>query len=165
MYKVLKYALKLTVTAQFLGLALLPASAQTPCPSRPVPGSLVMNPLELGSQNGALQLGLTLRNGADSLGYMHYCFEYSNANGTVEAPTLRLNPGDTLTLDLTNQLNVPSPAAAERLPRMEEMEGMDSAADSAATDPCQSKVMNFNTTNVHFHGLNVPPVCHQDDVA
>jgi FtsP/CotA-like multicopper oxidase with cupredoxin domain len=25
-------------------------------------------------------------------------------------------------------------------------------------------IVNFNTINVHFHGLNVPPVCHQDDV-
>jgi FtsP/CotA-like multicopper oxidase with cupredoxin domain len=155
--------LKYSLLAQFAALALLTAAAQTNCPSRPVPGSVVVDPLELSSQNGALQLGLTMRNGADSLGYMHYCFEYSAPSGKVEAPTLRLNPGDTLTLDLTNQLNVPTPASAERLPRMEGMEEMDSTTDAAA-DPCQSKVMNFNTTNVHFHGLNIPPVCHQDDV-
>jgi FtsP/CotA-like multicopper oxidase with cupredoxin domain len=161
MCRVLKYA----VAALMLGCALLAASAQSStCPSRPVPGTLVLNPLELSSKNGELQLGLTIRNGADSLGYMHYCFEYSTSSGTVEAPTLRMNPGDTLTLDLINQLNVPHPTADERLPRMEEMEGMNSAGHAAVTDPCQSKIMNFNTTNVHFHGLNVPPVCHQDDV-
>jgi hypothetical protein len=22
----------------------------------------------------------------------------------------------------------------------------------------------INSTNVHFHGLNIPPLCHQDDV-
>src|SRR5208282_4006691 len=159
MRRVVKYIL----LGQFVALALLTAAAQTNCPSRPVPGTVVLDPLELSSQNGALQLGLTMRNGADSLGYMHYGVEYSAPSGKVEAPTLRLNPGDTLTLDLTNQLNVPTPASAERLPRMEGMEEMDSTTD-AANDPCQSKVVNFNTTNVHFHGLNIPPVCHQDDV-
>jgi FtsP/CotA-like multicopper oxidase with cupredoxin domain len=37
-------------------------------------------------------------------------------------------------------------------------------ADAPGTDPCTSKIVNTNTTNIHFHGLNVPPVCHQDDV-
>ncbi len=159
MCRILKFA---SVALLLLGWTLVTASAQTNCPTRPPAGSVVLNPLDLSSQNGTLQLGLTLRNGADSLGYMHYCFEYSAATGKVEAPTLRVNPGDTLTLDLTNQLNVPSPVATERLPRMEGMDEMDPAG--SATDPCQSKVVNFNTTNIHFHGLNIPPVCHQDDV-
>ena len=113
----MRRALKYSLLVQFLGVVALTASAQLPnCPLRPTPGSVVLDPLRLSSKNGELQLGLTLRNGADSLGYMHYCFDYSTTNGEVEAPTLRVNPGDTLTLDLTNQLNVPSPAATERLP-------------------------------------------------
>ncbi len=160
MSRALKYFVALNV-----GAFTLFASAQSPCPLRPVPGSVGADPTILSSQNGGLQLGLTLRNATDSQGYTHYCFEYASQNGTVEAPTLRVNPGDTLTIDLTNQLNVPSPAAMERLPRMEEMEGMNATADvTTPGDPCQSKVMNFNTTNIHFHGLNIPPVCHQDDV-
>jgi FtsP/CotA-like multicopper oxidase with cupredoxin domain len=29
---------------------------------------------------------------------------------------------------------------------------------------CQGGVVTQNSTNLHFHGLNIPPVCHQDDV-
>ena len=25
-------------------------------------------------------------------------------------------------------------------------------------------VTTINSTNVHFHGMNIAPVCHQDDV-
>src|SRR6202012_1141368 len=31
-------------------------------------------------------------------------------------------------------------------------------------DPCMSGVMSAVSTNLHFHGLTIPPVCHQDDV-
>jgi FtsP/CotA-like multicopper oxidase with cupredoxin domain len=130
------------------------------CPLRPNPGSVVLDPLNLSSQNGSLRLGLTLRNGVDAAGYTHYCFDYSSGAGIVEAPTLRLNPGDTLTLDLTNQLNVPTPASAAAHSHMEGM----ATVEAPATDPCKSQLVNYNTTNLHFHGLNVPPVCHQDDV-
>jgi hypothetical protein len=32
------------------------------------------------------------------------------------------------------------------------------------SDPCESGAMTPVSTNLHFHGLTVPPVCHQDDV-
>jgi FtsP/CotA-like multicopper oxidase with cupredoxin domain len=41
---------------------------------------------------------------------------------------------------------------------------VDSSSPAGSTNPCQSQIMDYNTTNLHFHGLNVPPVCHQDDV-
>jgi FtsP/CotA-like multicopper oxidase with cupredoxin domain len=41
---------------------------------------------------------------------------------------------------------------------------MEHASGSASGDPCKSNVVTLNTTNIHFHGLNIPPVCHQDDV-
>jgi FtsP/CotA-like multicopper oxidase with cupredoxin domain len=158
MRRVFKWALAI----QMIGLAFLTASAQLPkCPVRPSPGSVVLDPLSVSSQNGTLALTLTLRNAVDSLGYTHYCFDYSTASGLVEAPTLRLNPGDTLSLDLINQLNVEVPARASvKYP----MSRMEHSPDLAFADPCQSTTMNFNTSNLHFHGLNVPPVCHQDDV-
>jgi FtsP/CotA-like multicopper oxidase with cupredoxin domain len=31
-------------------------------------------------------------------------------------------------------------------------------------NPCTSDSMTATSTNLHFHGLTVPPVCHQDDV-
>jgi FtsP/CotA-like multicopper oxidase with cupredoxin domain len=146
-----------------IALASLTASAQLPnCPVRPNPGTVVTDALSLSSANGALSLGLTIKNAADTFGYMHYCLNYSTTNGDVEAPTLLLNPGDTLNMDLTNQLTVVVPASASsKYPHAHDMEHM---TEAATTDPCQSTIMNFNTTNMHFHGLNVPPLCHQDDV-
>ncbi len=154
--------LKWALAIQFLGWAFLTASAQLPtCPLRPTPGSVVQDQLGLSSQNGALNLGLTIQNAADTYGYMHYCLNYTTSTGIVEAPTLRLNPGDTLTLDLTDQLNVAVPNSAfVKYP----MSRMEHATGVPTTDPCKSQIMDFNTTNLHFHGLNVPPVCHQDDV-
>src|SRR5690349_16574434 len=99
--------LKWMVGVQVAGLACVTAAAQLPnCPVRPSAGSVVVDAMSLTSQNGALSLALTERNAADSQGFMHYCFDYATANGDIESPTLRLNPGDTLTLDLTNQLNL-----------------------------------------------------------
>jgi len=158
---------KWALAVQVVGLAFLSASAQLPnCPVRPNPGTVVADALSLSSQNGVLQLGLTERNGVDALGYTHFCFDYATSTGNIEAPTLRLNPGDTLNLDLTNQLNfTPSAAIAQtKYHSMDDMGSMGSTTGAASTDPCQSKVVNFNTTNLHFHGLNVPPLCHQDDV-
>jgi FtsP/CotA-like multicopper oxidase with cupredoxin domain len=156
--------IKWACAVQVLGMAFLTASAQLPnCPVRPNPGSTVVDALSLSSQNAALQLELTERNGVDAQGYTHFCFDYATTNGNVEAPTLRLNPGDTLTLDLTNQLNFVPPAAVafSKYRPMHDMGGMSGAT---STDPCHSTLVNFNTTNLHFHGLNVPPLCHQDDV-
>ena len=34
----------------------------------------------------------------------------------------------------------------------------------AAADSCGGGMMGAWSTNLHFHGLSVPPVCHQDDV-
>jgi len=151
---------KWIVPTWMVGAALVTAIAQLPnCPLRPTAGSIVVDPMSLSSQNGALSLALTERNATDSQGFTHYCFDYSTANGDIESPTLRLNPGDTLTLDLTNQLNVIGPNAADH----SHMEGMASSGTDS-TDPCKSQVANLNTTNLHFHGLNVPPTCHQDDV-
>ncbi|HXY95397.1 MAG TPA: multicopper oxidase domain-containing protein, partial [Steroidobacteraceae bacterium] len=38
------------------------------------------------------------------------------------------------------------------------------AGGARAGDPCTSGAMTPVSTNLHFHGLTVPPVCHQDDV-
>lgn len=155
--------LKWALIVQFALGAFLTASAQLPrCPLRPNPGSVVLDAPGLSSQNGALSLDLTMRNASDDLGFMHYCFDYMASTGLVEAPTLRLNPGDTLTINFTNALNAAGvavlPHSRHAAPHMMH------TADVPGTDPCNSKVMTDTTTNIHFHGLNIPPVCHQDDV-
>jgi FtsP/CotA-like multicopper oxidase with cupredoxin domain len=44
------------------------------------------------------------------------------------------------------------------------MSAMDSM-EAPSGQPCgDTGAMTLQSTNVHFHGLNVPPVCHQDDV-
>ena len=157
MFKVFKFAL----AALLVGLALVAASAQVGnCPSRPDEGTVVANPLDLFSQNGSLTVALYLNNGVDSAGYTHECYNYVNTDGSIiEAPTLQLNPGDTLNLTLTNQLALPSSRSAmRRSMHMAPMKG------SAPDTSCNGGTITQNTTNVHFHGLNVPPVCHQDDV-
>jgi FtsP/CotA-like multicopper oxidase with cupredoxin domain len=142
------------------------------CPARPSAGSLVSNPLDLYSQNGVLKAAFTMRSTLAT--HLEECFIYQSSNGAVEAPTLRLNPGDQLTLDLTNRLSYvppspfrqgpPPPPAEQRttaasIPKMSAM-----SMRTTANDPCAGGAMVATSTNIHFHGLNIPPVCHQDDV-
>ena len=88
--------LKSILPFMICAIALLGASAQQLCPPRPRSGSLVVNPFDLLSQEGALTVNLTLQNQLGTDGYMHYCYVYMYQGQPVEAPTLRLNPGDQL---------------------------------------------------------------------
>ncbi len=120
------------------------------CP-RGAPGSVVQDPENLRSQNGVLNVALRYRNFRDARGQMRYCYLYKDGS---QAPTLRLNPGDWLILTLKNELTGPQQASPM---------GMDAMQMTVAT-PCASSVMTSSSTNLHFHGISVPPVCHQDDV-
>lgn len=82
------------------GLSLGTAAAQV-CPARPAPGSVVEDPGALYSSGGRLSMDLSIGSGLQS-GFVIYCYAYT-ANGT-EAPTLRLNPGDGLLMNFTNQI-------------------------------------------------------------
>ena len=127
---------------------------QDSCP-RPAPGSAVPEPADLRSQHGTLQVELTVRNIVEPDGSIRYCYMDSQGD---ESPTLRLHPGDLLVLHLKNDLRDLGPAAAS-------MNHMHSHSHSEnSSDPCTSAKMNATSTNLHFHGLTVPPVCHQDDV-
>jgi FtsP/CotA-like multicopper oxidase with cupredoxin domain len=143
-------------------VAIVPVSAfaQKPaansCP-RPAAGSAIVEPENLRSQHGVLEVELAYRNYLDPGGHMRYC--YVSKDGS-EAPTLRLNPGDLLILKLKNELNLPdtgvnqsagSPATAMPMPML-------------IPDACANGKMTGTSTNLHFHGLTVPALCHQDDV-
>jgi FtsP/CotA-like multicopper oxidase with cupredoxin domain len=149
----------------FLGCALAgSALAQTPsqpCPVRPLPGTVVQNPPSLSSQNGVLQAAFALRKFLDGRGYEHYCYDYVGTElpGFVESPTLRLTPGDQLILDLKNDL----PKLTDK-EMAAEMPGMDVPPPAGGSPDCQGGKMTESSTNMHFHGLNIPPTCHQDDV-
>jgi len=123
------------------------------CPARPDPGTVVQDPLSIDSVNGVLNAEFTMRHSVDSGGYNHYCINYETAKGEVEAPTLRLNQGDRLILDVK-----------DRIESDDDSSGM-AAMDMSGVPICgDSGTPTLSSTNVHFHGLNVPPICHQDDV-
>ena len=146
-------------------------NAQTPsadkCP-RPTAGSTVPEPPDLRSENGVLEVELAFRSFAGADGQTRYC--YLSPDGS-EAPTLRLKPGDQLVLHLKNELAVAAQSkgtsAGPSTPSMKMgMAGgsMAMPMSTAAASPCASPAMTAVSTNLHFHGLTIPAVCHQDDV-
>jgi FtsP/CotA-like multicopper oxidase with cupredoxin domain len=155
--------LRLLPLVILLGLPLCVA-AQVICPLRPSPGSVITSPLELHSQNGILTLDLALKSEVGQTGQMHYCYVYMNHNTPVEAPTLRLNPGDRLVLNFSSFITAPPHAMKSRHAPIVPMAMGDVVAAVAQQNPCLGGMVTNVTTNIHFHGLNVPPVCHQDEV-
>lgn len=104
-----------------------------------------------------LRLGLKIRSSPDGHGHMRYCYIDDQGN---QAPTLRLQPGDTLILTLQNEISAAGshsrPAGTTHLPHTKNAHGH-------KHDPCTGGAMSATSTNLHFHGLSVPPVCHQDE--
>jgi len=132
------------------GLLLVSVFAQ--CPDRPNPNTVVQDAPSISSQNGVLKAELTLGHSVDVSGYTHYCYMYQTPAGVVEAPTLRLNPGDRLLLHVKDNITGND----------ESVSAMDMPSSGAKCG--DGGVPTLNSTNVHFHGMNVPPTCHQDDV-
>lgn len=122
--------------------------AQTPGPAnlcdRPSEGSTVPAPVDLRSRNGVLKVDLTIQNDASG----HYCYIDGDGN---QAPTLRVSPGDLVILHLKNRLQAEDAAPAKHM-------------HASGNDPCASGPMAVTSSNLHFHGLTIPAVCHQDDV-
>ena len=131
-------------------------SPDTSCP-RPSPGAAVPEPEDLRSHSGVLQVDLTVRNFTQPGGTTRFC--YFDANGN-QSPTLRLSPGDLLILNLKNDLTDSPPA----VPAATKNHNHDRATARKNADPCENSTMSLTSTNLHFHGLTVPAVCHQDDV-
>ncbi len=123
------------------------------CP-RPLLGSAVQNPAELRSENGVLEVTLHFKYQAtlSGQGPPRYCYVTDSG---AESPTLRLHPGDRLILHLHNDL----PAAILSQAQMPQM-----PAQRTEQTGCNATMMDGAMTNLHFHGLSVPPTCHQDDV-
>ncbi len=121
------------------------------CP-RPPQGSLVPEPEDLRSRNGELKVDLTIHSYAAADGSPRYCYLDSKGN---QSPNLRLRPGDLLILGLKNDLG---DADRGHPAHHDHTNGEEKSA------ACSSAPMTAKSTNLHFHGLTVPPVCHQDDV-
>jgi FtsP/CotA-like multicopper oxidase with cupredoxin domain len=127
-------------------------------------GSVVPEPHELRSHDGVLQVDLTIRNQRQPDGSTRYC--YLTRDGEL-SPTLRLKPGDLLILHFKNELTDLG-SAVSTTGHMHDrpeapLEGPVSTSQKRP-DPCTSGAMTPVSTNLHFHGLTVPPECHQDDI-
>ena len=110
---------------------------------RPDAGSKVEAPPELRSVKGVLEATLFFRSAQDSYDQTRYC--YVTKEG-LQSPTLRVNPGDTVILHLKNEVTGSSG-------RQHDMTG-----------GCTTQRVTPQSTNLHFHGLSIPPLCHQDEV-
>ena len=143
------------MATQSCGLLIANPLSNSAC-DRPPSGSVVPEPADLRSQNGELSVDLTIHSYRGPNGSVRDCYldQYGD-----QAPTLRLKPGDLLILRLKNDIIMAddnkqtNPGAVPKPMQM--------AVDPAA---CASSSMTATSTNLHFHGLTVPPVCHQDDV-
>ena len=135
----------------FLTLALLltpiTAIAQSPCP-RSAPGSTVTNPPALFSEGGTLTVNLAFNTAQDAQGRTLYCFTTPDGS---EGPTLHINPGDHLIINVKNDLPTPTSAS-------------DMQMTTNALTVCGDTTMNDSSVNIHYHGTNTPPTCHQDEV-
>lgn len=118
-------------------------------------GSVAAPPPELQSVNGVLEVTFQFRTAVDLAGNTRYCYV---TPGGLESPTLRVNPGDRLIVHLQNTL----PAGNASMASVQ----MQMRHDASPTDDtdCTGIAMAADNTNMHFHGMNVPPLCHQDEV-
>jgi FtsP/CotA-like multicopper oxidase with cupredoxin domain len=129
------------------------------CP-RPTPGTAIQEPEDLRSENGILRVNIALRNEVDSGGHMRYCYVFGNG---VQSPNLRLRPGELLVLTVKNELTV-LPTSASTANSAGAVTSGATHLRNKASNPCGDMRMSATSTNLHFHGLTIPPVCHQDDV-
>jgi FtsP/CotA-like multicopper oxidase with cupredoxin domain len=130
---------------------------------RPEAGSAVPEPQELRSRDGVLQVDLSIRNQRQPDGSTRYC--YLTPDGKL-SPTLRLKPGELLILHFENKLSdlgSTVPTAGHMHQPVMPPEGPIGTSQKRP-DPCTNGAVTPLSTNLHFHGLTVPPTCHQDDV-
>jgi FtsP/CotA-like multicopper oxidase with cupredoxin domain len=114
-----------------------------PCP-RFNPGSVVDNPPALFSSDGVLVVRFSYEHRFDSDGTELLCFMTPDG---LQDPTLHVNPGDHLIITVTN--NTPSTPAFMPL----------------LTPPkCGNPQPTKSSINIHYHGTNTSPACHQDNV-
>ena len=118
------------------------APVANPCP-RFAAGSVVHQPPALFSQNGVLAVQFSYQTTTDSAGRTLYCFMTPSG---LENPTLHVKPGDTLQLTVTN--NTPAQPLTMKL----------------NSPNCGASMMGASSLNVHYHGTNTSPTCHEDEV-
>jgi FtsP/CotA-like multicopper oxidase with cupredoxin domain len=144
-----RYFLRILIAlaAGCLALSPEPVMAQAICP-RPTIGAVVTDPPDLHSKDGILETTLNARDVREPDGRVRYCFTDAEDH---ESPTLRVSPGDLVIIHLKNALGA-APGVAEP------------SHVHRSDNGCTGGVMGALSTNLHFHGLTIPPTCHQDDV-
>ena len=110
---------------------------------REAAGSVVQNPPDLFSHKGVLTVNFSYQTTNDAEGRNLFCFM---TPAGLENPTLNVNPGDRLIINVTNN----TPATPLVFP----------------IDPpnCGSDRLTGSSLNIHFHGTNTSPTCHKDQV-
>ena len=135
------------IVSMFAAAHAYAADQSSPCP-RPQTGAEATSSPDIFSKAGVLSTTLYYVTRTDDEGRTLYCFETPDGH---ESPTLHVWPGDSISITLINHL----PAA----PAM--MGGMMNVPAAAA---CGDTVMTTSSVNIHFHGMNVSPTCHADEV-
>ena len=116
-----------------------------PCAYKPIDidrygGAAFENPPVIRSENGVLHTILNLDYAENTIAGCPV--RLRNYNGALVGPTFRVKPGDTVVVTIENDLP-PNPG-----PMPDD----------------QNTPHNFNTTNLHTHGLHVSPVGNSDNV-
>jgi FtsP/CotA-like multicopper oxidase with cupredoxin domain len=123
-------------------------------------GSVVHNPPALFSQNGVLNVQFSYQSTTDTFGRQLFCFMTPSG---LENPTLHVKPGDTLNITVTNNTPFNSVGATDET--FNPPTCGDVVFESQAPfNNAQGFPMTGGSTNIHYHGTNVSPACHQDNV-
>ncbi len=143
------------VVAQICALA----QASSPCPRFPA-GSSISQPQDLFSEHGVLRVNFSYETTVDQYGNSLFCFM---TPGGSQSPTLHVRPGDRLLINLKNNVSATaSTSASASFTAMAAMPGM--TVSGPASSVCGAVTMTASSVNIHYHGTNTSPTCHQDEV-
>jgi FtsP/CotA-like multicopper oxidase with cupredoxin domain len=145
------------VFATMLAQSHVNAQSSQVCP-RFASGSVVTPPADLFSKDGLLTVKFKYQTTLDKGGNSLFCFTDSNG---AQSPTLHVNPGDRILMSVSNEI---SESAAAQLKPMKMSMAMSHAPVAPALVCGSQDPMSPSSVNVHFHGTNTPPSCHQDEV-
>ena len=132
-----------------------PPEVQTAAPTHEAP---VASPAPAGGRE--LQFELVVQYADNMIGGEKV--HLRSYNGKLVGPTIRARPGDTLNVHLINRLPANPPT-----PNNREVEAAELARDmTRGVRPLLTINIphNFNTTNLHTHGLHVSPAGNSDNV-
>jgi FtsP/CotA-like multicopper oxidase with cupredoxin domain len=130
------------------------APVPNPCTPRYAAGSTIQTPPALHSHNGSLNVQFSYQQTTDSNGNLLHCFMTPSG---LQEPTLVVNPGDRLTITVTN--NTPPQPFGEPF-------NAPNCGDNQVqfTPPANGIASVGSSVNIHYHGTNVTPQCGGDNV-